>query len=147
MADKERNVIIANNIKSLLKERRITQKALAMAIGISPSTLSDYMNLRSNPSHGVIQKIADYFEVNKSDIDTTFKENTSKIEQIYTLLTPERKDRVLDFAEFQLKEQTKEYEVYTLAAHSDDPDKEVTQEDLDNINSVLDELDRKFDKK
>ncbi|MCH4169248.1 MAG: hypothetical protein LKF42_08345 [Streptococcaceae bacterium] len=31
------------------------------------------MNYQSNPSHGVIQKIADYFGVLNSDINTTFK--------------------------------------------------------------------------
>lgn len=71
--DKERNRIIASNIKKFLELKQITQKELAQKVGISPSTISDYMNLRSNPSHGVIQKIADYFEVPKSEIDTTYK--------------------------------------------------------------------------
>jgi len=31
--------------------------------------ISAYMNLRSNPSHGVIQKIANYFQIPKSEID------------------------------------------------------------------------------
>ena len=35
----------------------MTQKQLAELIDIKPSTLSDYLNLRSNPSHGVIQKL------------------------------------------------------------------------------------------
>lgn len=74
MNDKQRNIIIATNIKRFIKENKITQKQLAKEIGISPSTMSDYMNLRSNPSHGVIQKIADYFGIMKSDIDTTYKD-------------------------------------------------------------------------
>lgn len=50
------------------------------------------MNLRSNPSHGVIQRIADYFKIKKSDIDTTYKENSdpSSLESIYNILEPER---------------------------------------------------------
>lgn len=75
MNNKEQNKIIAENIRSYLKLKGITQKDLADSIGIKPSTMSDYMNLRSKPSHGVIQKIADYFEVGKSDIDTTYKED------------------------------------------------------------------------
>lgn len=71
--DKERNKIIAQNIKKYLREKNMTQKELADKINISPSTISDYMNLRSNPSHGVIQRIADYFNVQKSDIDSTYK--------------------------------------------------------------------------
>lgn len=64
MEDKQRNKIIATNIKSILK-KVILHKKLAEEIGISPSTMSDYMNLRSNPSHGVIQRIADYFKIKK----------------------------------------------------------------------------------
>lgn len=74
MKNNNQNKIIANNIKKFIDQKGITQKELAKEIGITPSTVSDYMNLRSKPSHGVIQKMADFFEVGKSDIDTTYKE-------------------------------------------------------------------------
>lgn len=77
MAEKERMQIIAENITYYRKNKKITQKELAEKIGIKPSTLSDYINLRSAPSFGVIQKLADYFGVKKSDIDTTFREKDS----------------------------------------------------------------------
>lgn len=74
MTDKyDRKLIIASNIRKLLNSNNMTQSTLAKKIGISKSTLSDYLNYRSAPSYGVIQKIADVFNVNKSDIDTTFK--------------------------------------------------------------------------
>ncbi|MDA9472093.1 helix-turn-helix domain-containing protein [Enterococcus sp. 5H] len=76
MNNKEQNMIIAENIKKYLRLKGITQKELADSIGIKPSTMSDYLNLRSKPSHGVIQKIADYFGIGKSDIDTTYKEDS-----------------------------------------------------------------------
>ena len=72
MEDQKR--IISNNIKRLIKENNMSQKELASEIGISPSTLSDYINLRAKPSHAVLQKIADHFHVGKSDIDTTYKD-------------------------------------------------------------------------
>lgn len=105
---KERNKIIAANIKKYVKEKGITQKELANQIGISPSTMSDYMNLRSNPSHGVIQKIADYFGILKSDIDTTFKDiNSNDISVLYNQLEKPRQQKVYSFAEHQLEEQNK----------------------------------------
>lgn len=107
MHEKERNIIIATNIKKLITDNKITQKKLAQQIGISPSTMSDYMNLRSNPSHGVIQKIADFFGVMKSDIDTTYKETGSPISTIYNQLIPERQSKVYNFAQHQLNEQTR----------------------------------------
>lgn len=67
------------------------------------------MNLRSNPSHGVIQKIADYFGIMKSDIDTTYKDtDNSSIETIYNKLEPPRQKKVYNFAEEQLEKQEKE---------------------------------------
>ncbi|MEB6240166.1 XRE family transcriptional regulator [Staphylococcus xylosus] len=104
MQNKERNRIIANNIKKYLKQNNMSQKELSNKISISPSTLSDYLNLRSNPSHGVIQKISDVFGILKSDIDTTYKE-TNEINDIYNKLSNERKKYVLSYAEHQYKEQ------------------------------------------
>ena len=104
--NKERNKLIANNIRKYLKEQNMSQKQLAELIGIRPSTLSDYLNLRSNPSHGVIQKIADVFDIVKSDIDTTYKESNN-ITTIYDQLQPPRQEKVLNYAEEQLEEQNK----------------------------------------
>ncbi len=117
--DKERNKIIAENIRGFIKSKNITQKQLANNIGISPSTLSDYLNLRSNPSHGVIQKIADYFGVGKSDIDTTFKDIpksslSSKVVKIMESLEEPRQQNVYSFAEHQLKEQNESSTVYLV---------------------------------
>ncbi len=69
----EHTKIIASNIKKFLQVHKMHQKELAKKVGISPSTLSDYLNLRAKPSHSVVQKIAEVFDVEKSDIDTTYK--------------------------------------------------------------------------
>lgn len=113
MKEKERTKLIAANIKKLIKENGLTQKRLSEEIGISQSTMSDYMNYRSNPSHGVIQKIADYFGVLKSDIDTTFKENNidSDITTIYNQLNQKYQTKVYNYAEKQLDKQNNIIEV------------------------------------
>lgn len=81
--DLRQKKIIASNIKKYMKIKKVNQKETAKAVGIKPSTMSDYMNYRSKPSHGVIQKLADYFEVGKSDIDTTYKDTSDgKLEDI-----------------------------------------------------------------
>ncbi|EOD4521316.1 XRE family transcriptional regulator [Staphylococcus aureus] len=102
--NKERNIIIAKNIRKFLNDSNMSQKKLAELINIKPSTLSDYLNLRSNPSHAVIQRIADVFEVGKSDIDTTYKDDND-ITSIYNKLTPPRQENVLNYANEQLEEQ------------------------------------------
>lgn len=134
MNDKvNRNQIIASNIKKYVSMHKITQKELANAIGISPSTLSDYMNLRSNPSYGVIQKIADYFGILKSDIDTTYKDPVNKdISSIYEKLNADGQRRVYDFANEVLQEQTS---TSTTSSYIlDDPALETEQKKFGDLN-------------
>ena len=122
MDEKKRMQIIAENITHFRKQRGITQKELAKEVGISASTMTDYMKLRSAPSFGVIQKLADYFGVRKSDIDTTFKEEstdslpdtpdflTQQITDNVIQLSVENKKIVLRTSEDLLKEQNNEEE-------------------------------------
>ena len=120
MDEKKRMQIIAENITHFRKQRGITQKELAKEVGITASTMTDYMKLRSAPSFGVIQKLADYFGVRKSDIDTTFKEEstdslpdtpdflTQQITDNVIQLSVENKKIVLQTSEDLLKEQNEE---------------------------------------
>ena len=99
MDEKKRIQIIAENITHFRKQRGITQKELAKEVGISASTMTDYMKLRSAPSFGVIQKLADYFGVRKSDIDTTFKEeSTDSLPDVPDLLTQQITDKVVQLS-------------------------------------------------
>ena len=124
MDEKKRMKIIAENITHFRKQRGITQKELAKEVGITASTMTDYMKLRSAPSFGVIQKLADYFGVKKSDIDTTFKEESSSLpdapdsltQQItdkVVQLTPDNKKIVLRTSEELLERQKANGEMYT----------------------------------
>ena len=74
----ERRKIIAANIEALLEKNNVKKNVLAKHIGLVPSTITDYVKLRATPSHGVIQKIADYFDIPKTEIDTTFKTDDSQ---------------------------------------------------------------------
>ena len=120
MDEKKRMQIIAENITYFRKQRGITQKELAKEVGITASTMTDYMKLRSAPSFGVIQKLSDYFGVKKSDIDTTFKEEstnylpdtpdflTQQITDNVVQLSVENKKIVLRTSEELLDEQEKQ---------------------------------------
>lgn len=122
LENKPRNQIIASNIKKYVSLNNITQKELADAIKISPSTMSDYMNLRSNPSYGVIQKIADYFGILKSDIDTTFKDPIKDdILSVYEKLDTDHQSKVYDFAKEQLADQQHAAEDQGSTYAIDDP--------------------------
>ncbi|NMH72821.1 repressor LexA [Bacillus sp. RO2] len=67
---------IANNIKNLMKERGWTQLKLSELSGISKSTLSDYINTKTLINPGNVEKLSAAFNVNKSDIDPSFKIST-----------------------------------------------------------------------
>lgn len=111
MEDNKQRKLIASNIRKYLTINKMSQKDLSEEIGIRPSTMSDYMNLRATPSHGVIQKIADVFGVGKSDIDTTYKTEDENIDpDIRTLnraaldMTPEQRKEAIKVLEDTFKD-------------------------------------------
>lgn len=139
MDEKKRMQIIAENITHFRKQRGITQKELAKEVGISASTMTDYMKLRSAPSFGVIQKLADYFGVRKSDIDTTFKVEstdsladapdllTQQITDKVVQLTPDNKKIVLRTSEELLERQKANGEMYTEQNEEETKKNEVSE--------------------
>ena len=143
--------IIGHQIHSLRDKHRMTQEDLAIKIGVSKQTVSNWETGLKTPRMGAIQKLSNLFNVSKSYIIEGKEENQDELIAIYNKLDASRKNEVIQFAKYKLVEQNRlnlnEKQIYTLAAHSNDPNKVVTDEDLENINSVLDELDRKFDKK
>ncbi len=64
---------IVGNIERHLKKLNMTQSELARQVGVSKSTLSDYMNYRAKPGAIVLEKMAVVFGVSKSEIDTTYQ--------------------------------------------------------------------------
>ena len=123
MDEKKRMKIIAENITHFRKQRGITQKELAKEVGITASTMTDYMKLRSAPSFGVIQKLADYFGVKKSDIDTTFKEESSSLPDTPDSLTQQINDTVV-----QLTTHNKKIVLRTSEELLDSQEREVNEE-------------------
>lgn len=54
---------LGNILKELLELHSITQKQLAEALNISPSTLGNYIQGIREPDYGTLIRIADYFRV------------------------------------------------------------------------------------
>lgn len=118
--DKEDMKVFSANLNSILSERNCKQVELSRATGIPASTLTGYVKGTSLPIPGNVQKIADFFGIPKSVLDPRFatsdsntnesSSNTSQIQSIYDELTPLRQNKVLNYAERQLKEQRNEEE-------------------------------------
>ncbi|MFE9279387.1 LexA family protein [Streptomyces griseoincarnatus] len=77
--DVERDLMkgIAQNLRLILVRKGLSQKDLAEGTELSTSVISDYINEKTLATPGSIQKIADFLKVNKSEIDPTFKSNTT----------------------------------------------------------------------
>jgi transcriptional regulator with XRE-family HTH domain len=69
----ERAKTIAANLDVLYKVNHVTKHEVAAAIGMSKNILTEYSKLRSTPSDSALTKLANYFGVDKSDIDTTYQ--------------------------------------------------------------------------
>lgn len=119
--DKEDMKVFSANLNAILSDRNCKQVELSRATGIPASTLTGYVKGTSLPIPGNVQKIADYFGVLKSTLDPRFLSEdsatevspvspptTSPIQSIYDQLEPTRQDKVLTYAERQLKEQNEE---------------------------------------
>lgn len=52
-----------NNVRELRKRKGIQQKELAIEIGVSNATVSDWEHGRKNPSGERLRKLADFFDV------------------------------------------------------------------------------------
>lgn len=56
-------ILIAKRIKDLMKNEKLTQMQLATALSIGQSSVSDWINAKSEPSIENLWKLADFFDV------------------------------------------------------------------------------------
>lgn len=68
MTDNEQKRIFSRNLNHYININKKQQNEVAKAIGEKPTTLNMWVNGKSMPSVGKIQKIADYFGIGKSDL-------------------------------------------------------------------------------
>ena len=59
---------IADNIKKIRLEANMTQEEFGDVAGVSPMAVSQWENGRAVPRMGAVQRIADYFNINKGTV-------------------------------------------------------------------------------
>ena len=64
--DRPIKVLFRDRLKYLMHKRDINQSELAKILGVSESTVGKWILLKAIPRMGVIQKLADYFDIGKS---------------------------------------------------------------------------------
>ncbi|EMF0380245.1 transcriptional regulator [Enterococcus hirae] len=159
--DLENKEVMANNINHYMKKYGIDRKKLSSDLGISYTTLTDWIKGKTYPRIDKIEMLANYFNISKSDlVENKSEEKNLLIEKTLSTMKKiddEKKQKVYDFAQKQLEIQTNERitsisktndeEIYTLAAHSPDPNREYSEEDIEHIQSVLAKYRKKYEDK
>ena len=60
--------IMANNIKRFMSMKGVDRNTVCAALGIKYTTLTDWINAKTYPRIDKIEKLANYFGVDKSDL-------------------------------------------------------------------------------
>lgn len=68
MTDLEQKKIFSRNLLNCLNSNNKSQKEVADAIGVSPQTFNTWCQGIALPRMGKVQRLADYFEIEKSDL-------------------------------------------------------------------------------
>ena len=105
--------IMANNIRRHLDSLGLNVKDFATLMNFKYTTVLDWVNAKTYPRIDKIELMANYFKVDKSDLVEQYTPSTSLLQQIndtVVQLKPPRQDKVLTYAEKQLKEQRNEEE-------------------------------------
>ena len=102
MEYKSARKILSENLEQLMKENNITQVELSEAIGVSQSTISNWLKEIKYPRISKIQELANYFNVPKSRIteDKSLRQDTMAAHFDKDDLTEEEMKEVQDFIKF-----------------------------------------------
>lgn len=67
--------IFAGNLKNLMRQHKINQQQLSVIAGVSQQSVSNWLNCKQIPRMGIVQKLADYFDVSKAELLENHKES------------------------------------------------------------------------
>ena len=105
-------------LKSLRKERKLTQSALGAILNYGYTAISNYESGRNEPSITDLKKIAEFFDVSMdyllcvNDIrnpyvERDYPEQFNEFKNIYTMLDNDRRNMLDDFMRWMLDRQIK----------------------------------------
>lgn len=100
--------IMASNIRRNLDKLGLNAKEFANTLDFKYTTVLDWVNAKTYPRIDKIEKMANYFGIEKSELVEEYSEDnyfSSKINSIVSQLSTERKRKVVNYADNQLKEQ------------------------------------------
>lgn len=165
---------IIDLLHNLKEQQNLSISEIARRVGMAKSAVSRYFNRTREFPLNRAESFAKAFGITQEDLlglnngkdqknmsleissKNTNNNGTHKSDPLFDVfhqLNKKRKKKVIDYAKFQLDEQNRNLrpiiteEIDTLAAHSKDPDKVYTPEEIDDIKAYLDKLSNEYDKK
>lgn len=101
---KYKNMIFAERLKTLRKERGLSQQLLGEKIGVSKATISKYENCINPPKLAHAKALADALSVSFNYLigfsEYKYKIDAQHISDIYMLLSDESKKELYNFANY-----------------------------------------------
>lgn len=91
-------------LNHLMSVHGTKQVDLVNALDIPKTTINGYVKGTSLPNMGNLQKLADYFNTLKSDLDLRFKKDADKHLPVYNQLTDIRKHKMIKMSNLDNKE-------------------------------------------
>jgi transcriptional regulator with XRE-family HTH domain len=153
--------LLGANIKKLRTEHRLTLEQLAEilnntypgTVNFNKGKLSKWENNREEPKLSSIRIIADFFKVTVDELSSdNFQVSSPSIAYVYDQLNLDRQKKVYNYAEEQLEDQnkiirfTKANEIIEddLAAHLVDPEREFTDQEIDDLKEYLNKAKKEY---
>lgn len=129
MTEEEQKRIFSKNLNYFINQSGKQQKEIASDLGYSPTTFNTWCVGKIIPNTGKIQKIADYFNIGKSDLlddKSNIKDTKDNILEKLDLnamrqLNDSNITKVNKYANNLLNLQQMEEEPVLMAAHHDNP--------------------------
>lgn len=116
--------MISKRLKSLREDSDMSQKDLAGAIGVSPSTIGMYESNKRTPDSEMLNRIADFFQVSVDYLLGRTNEKTPPINQFKPSLTGKDKINIEKEAQQMIDNLENADVVEFCGTPADDEDKE-----------------------
>lgn len=68
MSEEETRKAFSTNLRFYMKRENMNQADISRLLGVSESAVGKWLNLKSTPRMGMVEKLAMHFGVNKSDL-------------------------------------------------------------------------------
>lgn len=97
-----------NNLRQLRLQKELTQEQLSKKLGLSPSSIGNYEQGTRFPKYETLEKMADFFNINISDLFITdnqiiLTDKDKKFLELFKQLTDDEKKLLMTTAESIIK--------------------------------------------